>query len=34
MSIFKWIAIGLGIFVVLAIAGYMVFTNGHPLGKF
>ena len=34
MNIFKWIAVGIAIFVVLALVGYMVLTNGHPLGKF
>ena len=34
MKILKWIAVGLGSFIVLAVVGYMVLTNGHPLGKF
>jgi uncharacterized membrane protein YukC len=34
MNIFKWIAVGLTSFVILAVVGYMVYTNGHPLGKF
>jgi hypothetical protein len=34
MSIYKWIAVGLGAFVISAVVGYIVYTNGHPLGKF
>jgi hypothetical protein len=34
MNIFKWVAVGLASFVVFAVVGYMVLTNGHPLGKF
>ena len=34
MNIFKWIAVGLGAFVISAVVGYMIYTNGHPLGKF
>jgi uncharacterized membrane protein YukC len=33
-NIFRWIAVGLTSFVILAVVGYMAYTNGHPLGKF
>jgi hypothetical protein len=32
MKILSWIGIGMAAFVLLV--GYMVLTNGHPLGKY